>query len=238
MDGTSSTAPSREVHDRSVAVVTGAASGIGRRTCELLLDERATVVGVDVHAAPAALTADPCFLELTADVASGEAVRSASDHVHEALGRCDILVNCAGVLVNGTATDTSEDDWDRVMAVNLRGAWLACKAFIPLITTSGGGAIVSVASGTGLRPIPALTAYSASKAGLISLMRSIALDYAAVGIRSNCVCPGPLEEHGGVWPVALAQPDEIARAILLLCSPAMRTLTGVSLAVDSGRSLH
>ena len=176
--------------DEAVAVVTGAASGIGLRTCELFLDEAMTVVGVDQRNVPAELAGRHRFLEMTADVSDAGEVASASERVRELLGRCDVLVNCAGVLINGTVTETTEDEWDRTMAVNLRGAWLASRALIPLIASSGGGAIVSVAAGAGLRPLPGLAAYAASKAALISLARSIAIEYETVGIRSNCVCPG------------------------------------------------
>jgi NAD(P)-dependent dehydrogenase (short-subunit alcohol dehydrogenase family) len=237
----------------AVAVVTGASSGIGHRTCELLLDEGATVFGVDRDDPSPALSGYPRFAGVRADVSSAGAVAAAAERVRDEAGRCDVLVNSAGILVNGTATETTEETWDLVMSVNLRGAWLVCRAFIPLMAASGGGAIVSVASGTGLRPLPGLAAYSASKAGLVSLSRSVALDYAQAGIRSCCVCPGPtetpmfsndernaavLEASGGVWPVPLAQPEEIARAILFLSSPANPRLTGIALAIDSGRTLH
>jgi len=239
--------------DGKVAVVTGAASGIGLHTSELFLEEQMTVVGMDLRAVPPGLAEHPRFIEITADVSASADVGAATARIRASLGRCDVLVSCAGVLVSGTATETSEAEWDRTMAVNLRGAWLTSRALIPLMVSSGGGSIVSVAAGAGLRPLPGLAAYSASKAGLIALARSIAIDYAASGIRSNCVCPGPTEtpmfvndegnlrareENGGAWARPLAQPEEIARAILLFVLPEMRTLTGAALAVDSGRVLH
>jgi NAD(P)-dependent dehydrogenase (short-subunit alcohol dehydrogenase family) len=239
--------------DGKVAVVTGAASGIGLRTSELFLEEQMTVVGIDLCAAPPGLAGHRRFMEITADVSDAADVGAAAARIQASLGRCDVLVNCAGVLVSGTATQTSEAEWDRTMAVNLRGAWLTCRALIPLMASSGGGSIVSVAAGAGLRPLPGLAAYAASKAGLVALARSIALDYAASGIRSNCVCPGPTdtpmfvnddgnirarEDNGGAWARPLSQPEEIARAILLFVSPEMRTLTGAALAIDSGRVLH
>lgn len=239
--------------DDAVAVVTGAASGIGLRTCELFLDEGMTVVGLDQNKLPDDLAERDRLLEITADVSDGREVGSASERVRDLLGRCDVLVNCAGVLTNGTVTETKEDEWDRTMAANLRGAWLTSRALIPLIASSGGGAVISVAAGAGLRPLPGLAAYAASKAGLISLARSIAIEYASLGIRSNCVCPGPTNTpmfvtdelnirardlNGGVWARALAQPREIANAILFLSSPEMCTLTGATLAIDSGRVLH
>jgi NAD(P)-dependent dehydrogenase (short-subunit alcohol dehydrogenase family) len=239
--------------DGKVAVVTGAASGIGLRTCELFLEEQMTVVGIDLCAVPCGLAEHRRFIEITADVSAAADVDAATARVQASLGRCDVLVNSAGVLANGTATETSEAEWDRTMAVNLRGAWLTSIALIPLLTSSGGGSIVSVAAGAGLRPLPGLAAYAAAKAGLVAHARSIALHYAASGIRSNCVCPGPTEtpmfvndkgnirareENGGAWARPLAQPEEIARAVLLFISPEMRTLTGAALAIDSGRVLH
>jgi NAD(P)-dependent dehydrogenase (short-subunit alcohol dehydrogenase family) len=239
--------------DGKVAVVTGAASGIGLRTSELCLEEQMTVVGIDVCTVPPTLAEHRRFIGITADISDGADVAAATDRIQASLGRCDVLVNCAGVLVNGTATQTSEVEWDRTMAVNLRGAWLVSRALIPLMASSGGGSIVNVAAGAGLRPLPGLAAYAASKAGLIALARSIALDYATSGIRSNCVCPGPTdtpmfvndegnirarEDNGGAWARPLSQPDEIARAILLFISPEMRTLTGAALTIDSGRVLH
>jgi NAD(P)-dependent dehydrogenase (short-subunit alcohol dehydrogenase family) len=239
--------------ENTVAVVTGAASGIGFRTCELFLEDGMTVVGLDRRPVPDELAAHRRLVEITADVSIAAEVGAARDVVRDTLGRCDVLVNCAGVLINGTTTETTEDEWDTTMAVNLRGAWLTSRALIPLIASSGGGAIVSVAAGAGLRPHPGLAAYAASKAGLISLSRSIALEYASLGIRSNCVCPGPTEtpmfvnnelnirareDNAGNWVRPLARPEEIAKAILLLSSPDMRTLTGATLVVDSGRVLH
>ncbi|HXW79761.1 MAG TPA: SDR family oxidoreductase, partial [Acidimicrobiales bacterium] len=173
--------------DEMVAVVTGAASGIGLRTCELFLDEGMTVVGWDRDKVPGELAERRRLLEMTADVSDGREVGAASERVRDLLGRCDVLVNCAGVLTNGTVTETTEDEWDRTIAVNLRGAWLTSKALIPLIASSGGGAVISVAAGAGLRPLPGLAAYAASKAALISLARSIAIEYASAGVRSNCV---------------------------------------------------
>jgi 2-hydroxycyclohexanecarboxyl-CoA dehydrogenase len=239
--------------DGMVAVVTGAASGIGLRTCELFLDQAVTVAGIDQNAVPRDVAAHPQFVEITADIADAKQVSSASSAIRDAFGRCDILVNCAGVLVSGTVTELTEDEWDRVMAVNLRGAWLTSRALIPVIASSGGGAVVSVAAGAGLRPLPGLAAYAASKAALVSLSKSIAIEYAPLGIRSNCVCPGPTETamfindeanirardgNGGVWSRTLAQPQEIATAILFLSSPDLGTLTGATLAIDSGRVLY
>ena len=102
--------------------------------------------------------------------------------------RCDLLVNCAGATAVGTATECQVDDWDRVFAVNIRGVWLMCRALIPLMPS--GAAIVNVASAAGLRPIPNMAAYIASKTATVGLSKAMALDHAAAGIRVNCVCPG------------------------------------------------
>lgn len=237
----------------TVAVVSGAASGIGLATCELMLEQQATVVGVDLSTFPEELAASPRMHPITADVSQAGQVAAAAAETAARFGRCTALVNSAGVLASGTVTHTSEADFDRVMAVNLRGAWLMSRAFLPLIVASGGGSIVHLASASGLRPLPDLAAYSASKAAVISLSRSIALEYADANVRSNCVCPGPTltpmlvndganirlrEASGGQWPVPLAEPAEIARAILLLLSPDMPSLSGAALPVDRGRVLH
>jgi NAD(P)-dependent dehydrogenase (short-subunit alcohol dehydrogenase family) len=239
--------------DETVAVVSGAASGIGRATCGFLLDQRAIVVGVDRSRLPDELADRPGMHSIIADVSQAGSVAAAAAEVTARFGRCTALVNSAGVLASGTVTQTSEADWDRVMAVNLRGVWLMSRAFLPLMVASGGGSIVHLASASGLRPLPDLAAYSASKAAVISLSRSIALEYADAGIRSNCVCPGPtltpmllndeaniaaLEAGGGQWPVPLAEPAEIARAIMLLLAPDMPSLSGAALAVDRGRALY
>jgi NAD(P)-dependent dehydrogenase (short-subunit alcohol dehydrogenase family) len=239
--------------DGRIAVVTGAASGIGAATAQALTAEGATVVGLDIQAP--AKPGGP-FEILSADVSAASDVAAAADAVASRHGRCDVLVNCAGVADVGPAGECTEQQWDRLFDVNARGTWLVCRAFLALMPH--GGAIVNVSSGAALRPMPGLAAYAASKAAVVALTRSIALDYADRGIRANCLCPGvidtplanttqQLRPAGDREAVAdyrdylikrAGRPEEVAESILLLCSPQLGYLTGSTLAVDGGRTLH
>jgi NAD(P)-dependent dehydrogenase (short-subunit alcohol dehydrogenase family) len=210
------------------------------------------VAGLDVQPCPPQLLEHEGFLGVEVDITDPVAVQSAARHVAISVGPCTVLVNCAGVLAEGGVLDTTLDAWERVMAVNLRGTWLVCRAILPQLVESGGGVVVTVASGTGLRPIEGLAAYSASKAALVSLCRSMAIEHKSDGIRSVCVCPGPVDTPmgragAGAGDAAfgagrdsrpLIDPDEIASTIAFLCSPASPSLTGAVLAIDGGRTLH
>jgi NAD(P)-dependent dehydrogenase (short-subunit alcohol dehydrogenase family) len=233
-----------------IAVVTGASSGIGARTAEHLLAAGAVVAGLDLRVSPPSLRELRGFFGYELDVADPDAVAAAAQRVRDEHGPCGVLVNCAGVLVTGRVGDTTLADWDRVMHVNVRGTWLVTRAFLPQLAEDG-GVVVTVASGTGLRPIEGLAGYAASKAALISLARSIAIEYLEDGVRSVCVCPGPVDtpmsrqrepivDVSPQWvdtrpPI---EPDEIARVIVDLCSPGSPSLTGAVLAIDGGRTLH
>jgi NAD(P)-dependent dehydrogenase (short-subunit alcohol dehydrogenase family) len=240
-----------------VAVVTGAASGIGRATVDLFLREGARVVALDRRAAVPDHSLDPT-LSIVCDVSNAGQVESFVRQLRERLGRCDILVNSAGTVVVGKAGDCSEEEWDRAFDVNAKGSWLMCRAVLPLMVEQQSGAIVNVASGAGLRAVPRLSAYSASKAAVVGLTRSIALDYGTYGIRANCICPGmidtPMNEETleqlsaqereaaqGLEPYAIkrrGRPEEIAAAALFLSSPEVTYLTGAALPVDGGRTMH
>ena len=245
------------------AVVTGGAGGIGQATISRLAADGAAVASLDAReetakradTAPGQPAAGPA-LTIRADVSSTADLAAAASAVREALGGCDILVLTAGVAVAGPAGTTAEVDWDRVFDVNVRGAWLTFREFLPVLRRPA--SIVTVASAAGLRPLPGLAAYSAAKAALIGLTRSIAVDYAADQIRANCVCPGqvatplaarvqaerPADQRAAVasfddYPVKRAgQPAEVAAAISYLCQPDAGYVTGTVLAVDGGRSLH
>ncbi len=237
-----------------VAVITGGAGGIGSATAASLARDGATVIVLDRSLArePGA----PVQLAITADVTDAGSLRAAARAVKGEFGGCDVLVIAAGVAAAGAAGRSTEADWDRVFGVNVRGAWLTFREFLPVLRRPG--RVVTVASAAGLRPLPELAAYSASKAALISLTRSIAIDYAPEGIRANCVCPGqvdtPLaaqvqddrspEERAAVaafadYPIKRpASPAEIAAAITFMSAPGNGYLTGSVMAVDGGRSLH
>ena len=238
-----------------VAVVTGGASGIGRGASTHLEAEGATVVALDKdfdadHANEAAARRVRC------DVANASEVGRAAQSVLRRLSRCDVLVNCAGVAPVGDALSCTEDEWDRAFAVNAKGTWLTCRAFLPSMVEAGGGTIVNVASGAGLRPAARMAAYSASKAAVVSLTRSIARDFAHEGVRANVLCPGPVDTplhhetvarrgaesseecDDGFRVTEAASVDEMAQLVVMLASPASRSLTAAALAADFGRVMH
>jgi 2-keto-3-deoxy-L-fuconate dehydrogenase len=231
-----------------IAVVTGAASGIGLATARLLADRGAEVIGIDCNPIESIETFSRCVV---LDVSDATAIDAFARTLSEALDRVDVLVNCAGISPLGSVEETSVPDWDRVFAVNVRGPWLMTKAMLPLLRRSRVPAIVNVASGIGLRPVPRFAAYAASKAALIALTRSTAVELASDRVRANCVCPGPtdtplmrwaLSETGhaatGESTVELADASEVAEAIALLASPRASHIVGSTLAVDQGRTLH
>jgi NAD(P)-dependent dehydrogenase (short-subunit alcohol dehydrogenase family) len=237
----------------AVVVVTGAASGIGAACVAGALERGASVVAVDRSEQEAAERVTP----VAADVTDPAQVDAMADAVRGAHGRCDVLVTSAGIAPVGSAGECTVEDWDAAFAVNARGTWLCCRALLPLLA-EGGGSIVTIASGAGLRPHGDLAAYSASKAAVIALTRSMALAYGPAGVRVNCVCPGivdtPLNETvvadrgGGAQALqALAantalgrvgRPEEIAAAVLFLAGREATLVTGATLVADAGRVLH
>ncbi|MFQ5972017.1 MAG: SDR family NAD(P)-dependent oxidoreductase, partial [Alphaproteobacteria bacterium] len=179
-----------------VAIVTGASLGIGKATSEALAQEGARVVlaSRDPESGQKAATAitdrggEVVFA--STDVSREEECRALIDRAVGLYGRLDILVNNAGVYLQGDAKSTSQADWNRVLAINLTGAFLCTKYAIPAMVRSGGGVIVNVSSEAGLTGIKGQVAYNVSKGGLVALTRSSAVDLAEWGIRVNCVCPG------------------------------------------------
>ena len=226
-----------------VALVTGAASGIGRATAELLARNRARVVAADVKGGDDVVAAD---------VTHGDAMRAVVARAVDAHGRLDLAANCAGVGGGHGAThEYPEADFDRIVAINLRGTWLSMRAEIAAMLQSGGGAIVNVSSTLGLRGSPFAAPYSASKHGVLGLTRTAALEYAQRGIRVNAVCPGAIdtpmmdetfERFPGFRETLTAYvpmgrmggPEEVAGAIAWLCSDAASFVTGEALTVEGG----
>jgi NAD(P)-dependent dehydrogenase (short-subunit alcohol dehydrogenase family) len=242
-----------------VALVTGAASGIGLATAQLFAAMEARVVACDVNAdagAAVAATLRDGGAEarfVAADVTDDEALRGVVAEAVQAFGRLDCAANCAGVGGGHASThEYPEREWDRIVAVNLRGTWLAMRAEIEaMLAGDGGGAIVNVSSTLGLRGSPFGSPYSASKHGVLGLTRTAALEYATQGIRVNAVCPGAIdtpmmdetfarfpgfrEMLTGFVPMGrMGTTGEVAAAIAWLCSDAASFVTGEALTVEGG----
>jgi NAD(P)-dependent dehydrogenase (short-subunit alcohol dehydrogenase family) len=233
-------------------LVTGGASGIGAACVRRFQGDGCTVAVLDRDAATLART--PAEARVTCDVSDAAALASAIDEAAEELGGLDVVVAAAGIASRGTVADTDPADWDRVLAVNLRGVYLTGRAAIPHLRVAGGGAIVNIASQLGLVAAANAAAYCASKGGVISLTRAMAIDHGYEGIRVNCVCPGPtdtplLEPYfgGAADPAAerrayeamqlhsrLVTADEVADAVAYLAAPGSSSTMGAALVVDGG----
>jgi NAD(P)-dependent dehydrogenase (short-subunit alcohol dehydrogenase family) len=243
-----------------VAIVTGVASGIGRGTAILFAQEGARVVGGDINSAGGNTTMEEIRSQgnqaffLQTDVTQSNDVRALVAAAVKTYGGVDILFSNVGVVIGNLVADISEEEWDQVMAVNLKSMFLCCKYVIPEMRKRGKGSIVLTSSANGLIAEPALTSYCATKAAIIGMVRSIATDYGKDNIRINCVCPTytrtPLVENwinSGVdatltWDKVnglhvlhrIAEVDEIARAVLFLASDESSIITGTALVADGG----
>jgi NAD(P)-dependent dehydrogenase (short-subunit alcohol dehydrogenase family) len=242
------------------ALVTGSGSGIGRAIACIFATEGARVFAVDLDEAAAAETrqliaGDGGEAEsFGVDVSRGEDVRRMVAACLERFGRIDILCNNAGIGSTQTVVDTSEEDWDRVFAVNVRGIFLGCKHAIPQMIEAGGGIIINMASVAGLVGLKNRAAYCASKGAVISLTKATAVDYVRHNIRCVCICPGtvdspwvgrlldatpdPRAERAALTarqPMGrLGSPEEIAKAALYLASDDAAFITGSALVIDGG----
>jgi NAD(P)-dependent dehydrogenase (short-subunit alcohol dehydrogenase family) len=242
-----------------VALVTGGASGIGRATAILLGREGAAVVVQDLReegraTADAIIAAGGRASFIRGDVTQAEDSEAAVQRAVGEFGGLDVLVNNAGIIRRASVVDTTEEEWDRVMAVNVKSVFLFSKAAIPVIARRGGGVIVNTASGWGLDGGKDAASYCASKAAVVNLTRAMAIDHADQNIRVNCVCPGDTDTpmlreearqlgqdvghflgRSAQRPLGrMGRPEEIAQAILFLATDASSYVTGTALVVDGG----
>ena len=243
-----------------IALITGSASGIGQATALLFAREGALVVVADLDQAGAEAVVRQIEAEggraiaLRCDVSQAADCQRAVQATVDAFGGLDILFNNAGIIRRADVVNTSEEEWDRVMAVNAKSVYLMSRYAIPYMAGRGGGTIVNTASGWGLVGGRQAAAYCASKAAVVNLTRAMALDHGHQNIRVNCVCPGDTDtgmlrdearQLGAAEADFLADaadrplgrvgtPEEIAQAVLYLVGDAASFVTGAVLVVDGG----
>ena len=243
-----------------IAIITGGASGIGRATAQLFVEHGAALVIADINTPDGEKLAAKIRSDggqavfIQCDVtAAGDCQRTVQAAV-EQFGSLDILFNNAGVIRRSDVVGTSEQDWDLVMSVNTKSVFLMSKYAVPLMAAAGGGRIINMASGWGLKGGGKALSYCASKAAVVNMTRAMAIDHGSQNIRVNCVCPGDTDtpmlrgEAGQLGQDELdfmaeaaqrplgryGKPQEIAQAVLFLASDASSYVTGTALVVDGG----
>lgn len=249
-----------------IAVVTGAATGIGGATADAFSAEGASVVLADVNEGELNARIEKLkaaggdCIAAVADVAEPAAAERMAAAAVRAFGGIDYLVASAGIQTYGTVVSTDEDTWDRTLAVNAKGVYLAAKYCIPEMAKRGGGAVVTVASVQGLFSQPNVAAYAASKGAVIAMTRTMAIDHAGDNIRANSICPGSIEtpllrfaaeqmqpqdpagaikDWGGLHVLGrVGQPEEMAQVALFLCSDAASFITGAAIVADGGLTIQ
>ena len=247
--------------DGKIALITGAASGIGKASAILFAQEGAKVVVVDrdLPGAKAAVdeiaTAGGKAIAIETDVSESADIQRMIATTIESFGRLDIVFSNAGIMSSGIVHRVSEEEWQRVIAINLTAGFLICKYAVPELMKHG-GVILCTASVAALEGRSGHAAYGAAKAGLVNMIKCIAMDYAKHNIRANCLCPGGVQTNISndalkhLSPAAIeklmkwnaetvpqarvAMPEELARAALFLCSDDASYVTGTAMVVDGG----
>lgn len=246
-----------------VAIITGAAAGIGRASALLFAREGAKVAVVDMDEAGIQTLVEGVSrsggeaLPVRADVSKSDESQRLVQAVLERFGRVDILFNNVGIVPHGKIHTTSESEWDRTMTVNVKSMYLLCREVVPLFLRQGGGVILNTSSATALRSVPDRVAYSTSKGAVLALTRSMAVDYVRDHIRVNCLCPGTvdtpsfrqrmaafpdpeeaLQQFVARQPMGrLGTAEEIAQAALYLVSDEAQFVTGAAFSIDGGMAI-
>jgi meso-butanediol dehydrogenase/(S,S)-butanediol dehydrogenase/diacetyl reductase len=242
------------------AIITGAGAGIGRACCLLFAAEGAKIVAVDLDPAALDLVVEDVrsnggsILAIQADVSRAADVERVVSATSEKFATINILFNNAGIVPHGKIHETTEDDWDRTMAVNVKSMYLMSHAVVPIFLKHGGGVILNTSSATALRSVVDRAAYSASKGAVLALTKSMAIDYVRDGVRVNCLCPGTIDtpslnrrlaafadpEEARKQFVArqpmgrLGTAEEVAKAALFLVSEDAKFVTGAAFSIDGG----
>lgn len=240
------------------ALVTGAASGIGRASALRLAEEGAHVFCLDIAAESAQETADQIVraggqaTSGSADVSNFAACEAAVALAQDALGGLEVLANIAGILRPGHTMELPAEAFEQTVGINLTGTFFMCRAALPLLL-DGGGAIVNMASAAALQGVPYNAAYCASKAGVVGLTRSLASEYSRRNVRVNCICPGgimtPMTQAGfpvdGLDPALMkriapqmpkvGQPEDIAALVAYISSEEANYMTGSAVTIDGGQ---
>jgi meso-butanediol dehydrogenase / (S,S)-butanediol dehydrogenase / diacetyl reductase len=240
-----------------VALVTGFGSGLGQAIAVLFAREGAAIVGTSTTAgkgqdtAAAIAKAGGAVLFRAGDVSRSAQMKSLVEEGVRRFGGLDIVINSAGVRTNGSITEITEEQWDRTIAVNLKGVFVVSRVAIPEMIKRGGGVIINIGARSGIAGQAGRAAYCASKGGMITLTEAMAMDHAREKIRVNCICPGPtrtpmvdtstpekLARYATRVPVGrIGEPEDIAQAALYLASDEASMITAAVLPVDGGMRL-
>lgn len=249
--------------NRKVAIITGAAAGIGEHSARLFAKEGAHLVLVDLDAdLLAKLTAEleaaaTIVLDIAGDASRAGVCKSVVERTVAQFGRLDILFNNAGIVLNGSLVDCTEEEWERTMNVNLKSMYLLCRHAVPIMQRQHSGSIINMSSVAGPMGVANRGAYSVSKAGVMGLTKSLAIDFIQDGIRVNCICPGTVDTPSLRGRIAnspnpdearkafiarqpmgrLGRPEEIAAMALFLASEDSAYMTGQAIFMDGGMKL-
>lgn len=261
MNSSSATIPERAAQllslECKVAMITGAASGIGRGIALRLAEMGAFVAVLDIDEAKGKATLDELGgngVFLKCDVSSGADCKNAVDAVVGRKSKIDILCNCAGIAIRKNIVELTEDEWDRALDITLKGIYLLSREVVPHMIRAGGGSIINIGSGWSLKGGPRAASYCAAKGGVANLTRAMAIDHGKHNIRVNCVCPGDVDtpmlrsecaqlgenkeaflREAANRPLArIGTPEDVANAVLFLASPMSSWITGAALVVDGG----